>query len=194
VLDPTGPLPPAVYWRRRAVAIGAVAIAAVLLGWGAFALVGGGQPQAVPAPPPGPPVAVAADAAPPQCADQALRVAAEVSRPEFRVGERVGLSIVVTNAGDRACLRDTNRMLRELAIATSAGKHVWSSNDCYSESTNEQPLLQPGQSVRNDVMWSGRTSAPKCDGEPAPAGDYQVVARIASLSSIPTPFRLTAGS
>jgi hypothetical protein len=177
-------------------AIGAAAIAAVLVGWGVVALVGSLQRQAGLAPPPGPPVAVAADAAPPQCADQDLRVAAEVSRREFRVGEQVGLSIVVTNAGDRACLRDTNRMLRELAVATSAGKHVWSSNDCYSESTNEQPLLQPGQSVRNDVMWSGRTSAPECDGEQtqAPAGDYQVVARIAALSSAPTEFRLTAGS
>lgn len=186
------------YWRRRVLAIGAVVLAAVLLGWGAVAMVGGAaQPRGAPPPrPPGPPVAVAADAPPPQCADPAMRVVAEVARPEFRVGERIDLSIVVTNAGDRACVRDTNRMLRELTVSTPAGKHVWSSNDCYSESTNEQPLLQPGQSVRNDVQWSGQTSTPDCGADQGrvPAGEYQVVARVAALKSSPTSFRLVAGS
>ncbi|WP_190819216.1 hypothetical protein [Saccharopolyspora pogona] len=195
MLDPTGPLPPAVYWRRRAVAIGAAVLAAVLIGWGAIALIGGAsEPQAAQAPPPGPPVAVAADAPPPPCADESMRVVAEVARPEFKVGERIGMSIVVTNAGDRACVRDVNRMLRELTVSTPGGKHVWSSNDCYSESTNEQPLLQPGQSARNDVQWSGQMSTADCRDETgrAPAGDYQVVARVAALNSSPTPFRLTA--
>ncbi|WP_187764760.1 hypothetical protein [Saccharopolyspora spinosa] len=196
MLDPTGPLPPAVYWRRRAVAIGAAVLAAVLIGWGAIALIGGtSEPQAAQAKPPGPPVAVAADA-PPPCTDESMRVVAEVARPEFKVGERIGMSIVVTNAGDRACVRDINRMLRELTVSTPGGKHVWSSNDCYSESTNEQPLLQPGQSVRNDVQWSGQMSTADCRDEPgrAPAGNYQVVARVAALNSSPTPFRLTAAS
>ncbi|MGP4019515.1 hypothetical protein [Saccharopolyspora sp. 5N708] len=194
MIDPTGPLPPAVYWRRRVVALGAVLLAMVLLGWGVVALASGVlKPHGAQGPPPGPPVAVAADAAPTPCADQAMRVVAEVTHPEYRVGDRVGMSIVVTNAGDRACLRDTNRMLRELIVTTPGGKHVWSSNDCYSESTNERPLLQPGQSVRNDVMWSGQMSTPECsDQGRAPAGDYQVVARNAALNSAPTPFRLTS--
>ncbi|MEV0082056.1 hypothetical protein [Saccharopolyspora sp. NPDC050642] len=197
MLDPTGPLPPTVYWRRRAVAIGAVVLVVALLGWGAIALLGGASgPQAVPAPPPGPPVAVAADAPPQPCADESMRVVAEVARPEFKVGERVGMSVVVTNASDRACVRDINRLLRELTVSTPGGKHVWSSNDCYSESTNEQPLLQPGQSVRNDIQWSGQTSTSDCeDGQAkAQAGDYQVVARLAALNSSPTPFRLTAAN
>lgn len=194
VLDPNGPLPPTVYWRRRAVALGSVVVAVALLAWGALALTGGERrPQAPPAAPPGPPVAVAADAAPQDCPDQALRVAAEVARPSSRAGDRIGLSIVVTNAGDRPCVRDTGRTLRELTVSTAAGKHVWSSNDCYAESTNEKPLLQPGQSVRNDVTWFGRTSAPGCaePPQPVPPGDYQVTARLADLASAPTPFRLT---
>ncbi|GAA0510702.1 hypothetical protein GCM10011581_00710 [Saccharopolyspora subtropica] len=193
MFDPTGPLPPAVYWRRRAVAMGAVLLAAVLLGWGVMALVSGSRPDVVPGPPPGPPVAVA-ETGPPPCADEAMRVTAEVARPEFRVGDRVGLSIVVTNAGNRPCVRDTNRMLRELIISTPGGKHVWSSNDCYIETTNEQPLLQPGQSVRNEVWWAGETSAPDCEGDRtrAQAGEYQVVARLGELNSTPTTFRLTS--
>nr|WP_218888508.1 hypothetical protein [Saccharopolyspora hordei] len=186
-------MPAAVYWRRRAVAIVAVLAAVGLVGWGAVALLGGSAREPQAAPPQGAPVAIAADEPPPQCPDEVIRVAAEVPRPEFRVGDPVPMSIVVTNAGDRPCVRDTNRMLRELTVTSQSGKHVWSSNDCYSESTNEQPLLEPGQPVRNDVQWSGVTSTPDCDpGQPrAAAGQYQVVARLASLNSEPVEFRLT---
>ncbi|KAA5829592.1 hypothetical protein ABT337_22160 [Saccharopolyspora hirsuta] len=192
MLDPNGPLPPAVYWRRRVVAIVAVLLAVVLLGWGAVVLLSGSGPQPQAAPPPGPPVAIAADEPPQQCPDEVIRVVAEVPRPEFRVGERVPMSIVITNAGDRPCVRDTNRTLRELTVTSQSGKHVWSSNDCYAESTNEQPLLQPGQSVRNDVEWSGLTSTPDCgpDQTKAAEGQYRVVARLASLNSSPVEFRL----
>ncbi|MGW1678408.1 hypothetical protein [Saccharopolyspora sp. NPDC002376] len=190
MLDPNGPLSPAVYWRRRAVAIAAALLAFVLLVWGAIALLGGSEPRPQAAPPP---VAIAADEPPPQCPDDAIRVVAELPRPEFKAGDRVPMSIVITNAGDRPCVRDTNRTLRELTVTSQAGKHVWSSNDCYAESTNEQPLLQPGQSVRNDVEWSGLTSTQDCapDQPKAPEGQYQVVAKLASLNSAPAEFRLT---
>ncbi|WP_093156517.1 hypothetical protein [Saccharopolyspora antimicrobica] len=192
MLDPNGPLPPAVYWRRRVVAIAAVLLAVALVAWGAVVLASGSTPQPQAAPP-APPVAIAADEPPPQCPDEAVRVVAEVARPEFRAGDKVPMSIVITNAGDRPCVRDTNRMLRELTVTSQAGKHVWSSNDCYAESTNERPLLQPGQSVRNDVEWSGLTSTPDCGPEQTKAteGLYRLVARLASLNSAPVEFRLT---
>ncbi|CAL99782.1 hypothetical protein SACE_0434 [Saccharopolyspora erythraea NRRL 2338] len=188
VMDPMGPLPSAVYWRRRAVALSAAALAVVLSGWAVVAVTGGEpRPRAASAPPPPPPTA---------CPDRALRIVAEPLKPEFRLGDGVGLRIVVINDGDRACLRDTNRELRELRVTTPDGEHVWGSNDCYRESTNEVPLLRPGQSVHNDVLWTGERSAPECPptAEVAPAGEYLLVARLGGLTSRPVPFRLIGQS
>lgn len=196
MFDPNGPLPPAVYWRRRAVAITVALLAVALLGWGVIALVAGpGEPEVAQkqgAGTPGQPVAVAADSTPQACPDEAMRVAAETGQPAFRVGERVALAVVVTNTSPRPCLRDLNRMLREIEVTTPAGRHVWSSNDCYAESTNEQPVLEPGKPVRNDVLWAGLTSAPGCAArqDRVPPGDYLAVARLTSLTSAPVPFRV----
>ncbi|MCS4253166.1 hypothetical protein M2405_001442 [Rhodococcus erythropolis] len=43
MLEPNGPLPPEIYWRRRALAIGAAVIALALIIWAASALFGGGS-------------------------------------------------------------------------------------------------------------------------------------------------------
>lgn len=42
MLEPNGPLPPEIYWRRRAIAIGAIAVALLLVLWVAVALIRGG--------------------------------------------------------------------------------------------------------------------------------------------------------
>ncbi|MEY8041618.1 hypothetical protein [Saccharopolyspora cebuensis] len=194
MLDPSGPLPPAVYWRRRALALGAAALAAVLAGWGAVALLDGpAEPPAPVAAPPPPPEALAAEPAPPPCPDSALRIAAEVARPEFRADERVEFTAVLTNVGDTGCVRDTNRMLREVVVHTAEGERVWSSADCAIESTNELPVLEPGGAVRHEITWTGRGSVPGCAaaGEPVPSGEYQVTARLDGITSAPAPFRIT---
>ncbi|WP_093415553.1 hypothetical protein [Saccharopolyspora flava] len=195
MIDPNGPLPPAVYWRRRIVAITVSLLVVGLLGWGVIALATGSDEPAAqqpPAGPPGEPVAVAAASTPQACPDEAVRVTTEVAQPAFRVGERIGLALVVTNTGPQPCVRDLNRMLREIEVTTPAGRHVWSSNDCYSESTNEQPVLEPGKPVRNDVLWTGLTSAPGCAAPQnrVPAGDYRAVSRLTSITGEPVPFRV----
>lgn len=45
MLSPTGPLPPQVYWRRRALAVAVVVLVLVLVVWIVSALVGGSAPQ-----------------------------------------------------------------------------------------------------------------------------------------------------
>ena len=192
MLDPTGPLPASVYWRRRIVALGGLVLAVSFTAWTVTAsLAAIGASPAVPLRAPAP-VAPAPNLEPVDCADQSIRVSAEPAKPVFRLGERVGLSMVVTNSGDRTCRRDINRLLRELIVSARDGQRVWSSNDCYTESTNELPVLQPGQTVRNEITWLATNSAPGCPlrRDLAPAGDYSVVARLGPLASQPVPFRL----
>ena len=202
MLDPIGPLRPEVYWRRRAVAFGAVLLAIALAVWGVIALAGAlvlaasqqaGTHGAAP-----PPQAAAPPAAPPACGDRDLRITAEPVRPEIPAGEPVGLRMVITNTGPVDCVRDTGRMLREVVVSTADGKRFWSSNDCQTESSNEMPVLAPGESVRNELEWTGVASTPEASPEQcaakretAPAGDYVVGARLGGLISQPTPFRLT---
>lgn len=181
------------YWRRRALALGGAALAAVLLVWSVVAMVGGGDPPAVKQP--RPPLSIAAPPAePPPCRDEATRVTAEPVRPVYAVGERVALRFVVANIGGRDCVRDTNRTLRELVVSAPNGERLWSSHDCDSESTNERPLLRPGQVTVNEVLWSAHTSLPGCPTrrQELPAGDYLAVAKLGPLTSAPAPFRLVA--
>lgn len=46
MLEPNGPLPPEIYWRRRALAIGAIVVALALVIWLAFMLLRGGGGKA----------------------------------------------------------------------------------------------------------------------------------------------------
>lgn len=192
------------YLRRRALALGVAAAAVVFLVWGVVALTGSGgeppaagrprPPLAVTAPPTEPPPSSELPPAAelPQCGDEVTRVIAEPVRQEVPVGEPVVLRLVVSNTGDHECVRDTNGLLRELVVSDHTGKRLWSSRDCRSESTNEQPLLRPGQITYNEVRWSGHTSRPGCPVErrQVTAGDYTVVAKLGDLSSVPAPFRL----
>lgn len=64
MLGPVGPLPPAVYWRRRAVALAVVAALLGLVIWGFAAIAGGGgEPAASPDPTPRPASFAAAEQA-----------------------------------------------------------------------------------------------------------------------------------
>ncbi|MCA1193169.1 MULTISPECIES: hypothetical protein [unclassified Saccharopolyspora] len=209
MLDPIGPLPREVYWRRRALAVGVILLVTALVVWGIVVLAGvlaprasAPVPQAAPSPAAPnaaePPPAPKAPPPPPACADQDLRIAAEPARPSFPAGEPVELRMIVTNASSHACVRNTDRMLREVVVSTENGTRFWSSNDCHVESTNEKPLLEPGKSVRNEIRWTGvastRDASPaQCAAErdTAPAGAYVVGARLDRMVSEPAPFRIT---
>lgn len=182
------------YWRRRAVALAVALTVTVLLSWGVTALFGSPSMPKVagqlPAPAPGAPAA--ASAVPPECPDAATHLVADVGRPVFKVGERISFSVVVTNTGPRPCVRDLNRLQRETDVLGPGGLHVWSSNDCTIESTDEKPLLQPGQSVRDDLIWPGQTSTPDCGTthNQIPPGDYVAVAKLAKIASGPVAFKV----
>jgi hypothetical protein len=144
-------------------------------------------PTAAAAPPaPQPP------AAPPPCPDASFGVYVETGAPEYRVGEKPLLRLVLANNGAAACARDISRSLRELVIMGADGARLWSSNDCYSRSGGDTRLLEPGQRLAFTVTWAGRTSAPGCPVRrgTVQAGTYQVVGRVGGLVGQPVPLIL----
>jgi hypothetical protein len=138
-------------------------------------------PSPVPVPPKGPV----------QCANPMIAVAAEIDRPEHRVGERPMLRLVVTNVSDQPCVRDLDPARQEIVVWSGDGAtRLWSSNDCVNASSADLRTLVPGQPTVFAVTWAGRTSKPGCAQArtEVPAGDYRVMTRVDDVISPPTPF------
>jgi hypothetical protein len=145
--------------------------------------------SSVPSPAPVPPTGPVA------CTNEMLAVAAEVDRPEHRVGERPLLRLVVTNVSDQPCVRDLDPVRQEIVVWSADGsERLWSSNDCSSAQGVDLRTLVPGQPVASSVRWAGRTSEPGCPLERStvPAGDYRVMSRVDDVISPPTPFVRTS--
>jgi hypothetical protein len=135
------------------------------------------------APPPGPPQA---------CPDSVIRLTVTTPRPAYRVGQRPGLTLHITNVGQVPCFRDVSHQLRSVLLRTTSGVRLWSSADCYSLTTHEIPTLAPNQTLSYYVVWYGRTSAPGCPvrRETVPAGQYELVGQLGNLVGAPTPLTL----
>ncbi|WP_424184004.1 hypothetical protein ACOBQX_18885 [Actinokineospora sp. G85] len=146
-------------------------------------------------PPPSEPPSEPPPASPPPpdpkepCPDGTTAVTAELTAPSFRVGQRPGLRLVVTNNGP-ACTRDVGRGQRELAVTTAAGERVWSINDCSAAEGSKPRVLLTGERLTFDVTWAARTSAPGCptNRSPVPAGDYRLFPRLGKIIGAPAPF------
>jgi hypothetical protein len=213
MLEPTGPLPAAVYWRRRAVAAGGCVLAVVLLVWIISALVGdadehpvhgtAGSRSLAASPSSSPPVlpssaAVSSPSPPPpapirRCPDAVLEVVAKPSARSYRVGEHPLLRLLVVNRGDVPCTRDVSRRLRELVITTRGGKRLWSSNDCYHPAETDKRTLLPGKPLAFSLNWAGRTSAPGCPAQRVTVepGRYRVVGKLGPITGPATRLTLT---
>ena len=136
------------------------------------------------APPPGPPQ---------PCPDSVMQIAVTAAQPNYLVGQRPFLTLHITNAGPVACVRDVSRQYRAILLMSADGKtRLWSSSDCYSVTTNEVRTLQPGQGLAYSVAWAGRTSAPGCPAgrTTVPAGTYELVGQLGSLTGQPTQLTL----
>ncbi|MBF6134233.1 DUF4232 domain-containing protein [Nocardia otitidiscaviarum] len=219
MLEPNGPLPPEIYWRRRLLAIGALVVALALVLWLAFALLrGDGDDSSAAADTTTAATNKAAgsssdtsesdsaqsqanataEAGPAaqgkQCPDQSLAVKVSVGAPTYKAGEQPVFGIVITNISSEACERDMGSGLQEVAVTSLDGqRRMWASTDCYPEGTPDVRTLQPGQQAAFTVTWSGSTSQPNCAGErvPVPPGPYSVVAQLGSVTSSPEPFNIT---
>jgi hypothetical protein len=217
MLEPVGPLPAAVYWRRRAVAAGGCAFSLVLLVWIISGLVGnadehpvhgvaGSRELAASPSSSSPPSSTRAAApsstsslAPPppaplrRCPDSVLEVVARPDAPDYRVGEQPLLRMRLVNRGTVPCTRDVSRRLRELVIAPVGGTRVWSSNDCFHPAGTDLRTLLPGKPLRFSLNWAGRTSAPGCPAERVMVkpGRYLVAGKLGEIAGPAASLTLT---
>lgn len=257
MMDPVGPLPASVYWRRRLLAVGVALVGLFGLLWfltavllppgvdsddstagrtahiepdpasvapppdlGVSGLPAGAPPAGpsteggrvgLPAPtagpvdetlrpdqtglppvqvPPGGPVP---PTGPVPCTDAMIRVSAETAAPQYRVGDRPVLRLVVTNVSGAPCVRDLDGAEQEVVVWSGDGvNRLWSSNDCVNPSSDDLRTLVPGQPVAFAVTWSGLGSVPGCTTERDRIGPgaYRVVTRLGPVVSAPVPLML----
>ncbi|WP_433758392.1 hypothetical protein [Nocardia sp. CA-135398] len=152
MLEPNGPLPPEIYWRRRALAVAVLVVALALVIWLVLTVTRGGDspgttkaaatssvlPTNKPAgasssPPPTtgegakPSGTTAAAASGSQvaagtCPDQSLAVKVTVEQPTYKTGENPVFGIVITNISSTACSRDVGSGLQQVSVTTLDGQ------------------------------------------------------------------------
>lgn len=217
MLEPTGPLPPEIYWRRRVFAIGALIVALAVVIWlvvtvsrggdspGAAAAVTssatGTEPASSSAPVTTTTTGAAtttsgtepAPAASGQCTDQSLAIKVSVAQPTYRAGEEPVFGIVITNISGEPCTRDMGSGLQRVSVHTlDGGRQLWASTDCYPDGEPDVRTLDRGEQAAFTVTWTGTTSQPECAGErvQVPTGAYNVTAQLGSVRSAPEPFNI----
>ncbi|WP_137725976.1 hypothetical protein [Prescottella subtropica] len=191
MLEPNGPLPREIYWRRRILAAGVIVVVIALVVWIISAVAGGdsgdspesaaagrsSEPTETSAPPTstgdasgtsaatgtsGAATSTTAAAAEP-CADQSLAIKATPDRPQYRIGDEPSFTIAITNIGTAACERDLGSGLqRALVYSLDGSKRLWSNVDCYPDADPAVQVLEPGGQARFTVKWSGKTSDAGC--------------------------------
>ncbi len=219
-LEPRGPLPSQIYWRRRALAIGIVAVVVAIIIAVAYVLFGGStdarpvaktttgiaQPenktpvlppaQSSPAPTPTPTEAVQP---PPvlmegdDCPDSTLAVKGISNAPQYVIGDQPKFTMVVTNIGLVACKRDVGAAVLAAYVYSLDNKRLWSNLDCAPSNETLVKSFNPGEQVTTEVTWTGMGSAPQCPlpREPIGPGTYNLVVQLGNLRSAAVPFILS---
>ncbi|WP_435205391.1 hypothetical protein [Micromonospora sp. bgisy143] len=245
-----GPLPPAVYWRRRAVVFGAGLLFLIVLLYsctgsnrsggqpragatstptstaspgavgpvltpqsGAPAASGSAEPNATESggpdatgtndanpgsgtttddPPPGSAAGSVDDGT---CTDAEISVTSVARPTSVQRGAVVDLQLKIKNTSDRTCSRNVGADLQEIFVKAGAEK-VWSSDTCGKVQGSDVQSFTPGFERSYTVGWNGRDTS-RCDGAGlaagpfAPAGTYQVFARVGTKYSAPAKITIT---
>jgi hypothetical protein len=135
------------------------------------------------------------------CMDSEIQLTAASSPATVRVGEAVIFTLKVKNISGRTCNRNTGSIPQELRLV-QGDVVVWSSDDCASGTPYdfEQPFTPDFEKVF-DITWDGLRSRDESGAKTCAApgtrpvgGAYELVARLGTLFSTPTPVTLRSGS
>jgi hypothetical protein len=221
MFHPVGSQPPSVYWRRRLLVFGSIALLVVLLVLTVHVATSGGDnavgPGAGTTPNPSsstpstprttqaaktstkasskhstPSRPRASSTPPARCGLGDLGVAAVVAKPSYRVGDHPMVELQVTNNGAKPCIQDLADKQIELKVYNGESR-VWGSHDCEIQNGADDRTLAVGRAVRVSITWSGLTSQPKCAGtrQRVGAGTYTLYALLSGKTGKAAQFSIT---
>jgi hypothetical protein len=182
-----GPLPAAVYWRRRLLVLGALVLVVVAIVYACTSGPSGAgsdpltqptsspspssprvSPTPTPSPTPSPtptPTAftlpVAAATGP--CTDDEIELTASANPSTLTVGQTATFTLRIKNISTRSCVRNIGSIPQELQLLRADGTIAWSSDDCrdsavYGPDYDYDETLTPGAEKKFDIHWSGYNS------------------------------------
>lgn len=218
-LEPHGPLPSQIYWRRRALAIGIAALVIALIVGVVYFLVNRSDsattaktetsqtPQPEDKTPVVPPVESSTEPTPTptsavepppvlqagdDCPDSNLAVKGVTNAPQYVIGDQPKFTMVVTNIGLVACKRDVGAAVLAAYVYSLDNKRLWSNLDCAPSNETLVKTFNPGEQVTTEVTWTGMGSAPQCPlpREPIGPGTYNLVVQLGNSRSAAVPFVL----
>lgn len=217
-----GPLPAAVYWRRRGVVLFGLVLVTLIIAYacsGATSSSGAGPATSpsiqVPTSPSTsatvlhpttgePPTPTATPYILPHpppsgpCADDEIALTATASPATVARGTPVLLTLTIKNISTRSCARDIGAEPQELRLLDAGGTMIWSSDDCNPNHSSDVETLGAGQSRSFTLTWTGLrsrsgTNKQTCANATLPdPGDYQLVARLDKKMSAPFTLHITA--
>ena len=118
--------------------------------------------------------------------EPSLVVTAALDRTEAAVGERVWLTMTVSNASDRA-LRVAGSILGFIEVRNEAGQVVeFGARGPFNMVLPPPIVLQPGEETEDSIAWASQVRGP--DGTLAAPGVYHIRA------AVPSPMPRSGGS
>jgi len=129
------------------------------------------------------------DSASEQCTDSEILLTPSVQRITGGTFA-YELTLKIKNVSARTCKRDIGPNPQELHI-TQNGQTLWSSDSC--QNGHGQPNVVsfgPGIEDTFKVGWDGTVGTACTGGRPAPAGAYQIVAKLDTKVSAPANFTI----
>ncbi|MBB4959519.1 hypothetical protein [Micromonospora polyrhachis] len=182
-----GPLPPAVYWRRRAVVLGAGILFLIVLLYSCGGP-GDSKPAAKESPSAGPavgskptaaltpetgappgddvqptsagdptPSAGAPDPGGVTCTDAEVSVVPAASNATVQRGVTIVFKIKIKNVSSRSCTLDVGADIQEIYLKLGA-ETVWSSDTCGTAKGNNVKTFPPAHEETFEVPWNGKAS------------------------------------
>jgi hypothetical protein len=205
--NPTGPQPPSVYWRRRALVllglvVAIVVVVLIVVRPGASGDEPGAVATSTPAADPAPAAtAPAADATPEpgdadaetvdgsRCASSAIELVPVVDKQVFAPTELPQISMSVTNTGSSDCVINLGSG-QQVLVVTSGEEQWWSSADCQVDPTDQDVTLTAGQTLSTPaISWDRtRSTTDTCDAEsrqavPAGGATYRLAVSVGDITS-----------
>jgi hypothetical protein len=213
-----GPLPAAVYWRRRAVVLVGLAMIVLVVSYSC----GGGSnassagqttPSVTQSATPTPTTTLLHPTVPttsPQqsaftlpssgatgpCTDAEMDLVAGAGSGQVQRGQSVDVTLRIKNISNRTCSRDVGATAQELRLM-DGDIVVWSSDDCNARSGTDVRSFSPGKEISFTLTWGGMrsrtgTGAVNCSAPAPDAKTYQLLARLDQKLSTPFSLRIVS--
>ena len=190
VLRPVGPLGPRVYWTRRLVLLG---VLAVLVAAVAIACSGGGsKPRRTASPIPSPSPHATSSGSNGRCGNGDLEVVASTDADKYAPGTLPRLTVTIRTRGAGSCVLVESPSARTWTIVSGTDQ-IWSTAGCQSGHIASRTVLKPGAAIHHTIVWNRHRSTQKCAvSTSATPGTSQLTVIVNGVRSQPAVFHLTA--